>query len=205
MGTANHAAGKRQRGTDDLIYSEEVQADSAADNVDDGVNGTDFMKMDLVQTHLMNFCLRFAESPEDAACPVAYRLSERTLCKHGVDLRPGASRLMVFADNFDARTTDAVTLFEALFQLISGDGQFCQLCFNQIQVDAQIDKQAEHHVAGDSGKGVKVENAHDGFFRLMRVAAKAAPKPLSMLTTVTPPAQELSMPRSAATPSKAAP
>jgi hypothetical protein len=41
--------------------------------------------------------------------------------------------------------------------------------------------------------------------RLMQEATQAAPKPLSMLTTVTLEAQELSMPRSAATPPKLAP
>ena len=41
--------------------------------------------------------------------------------------------------------------------------------------------------------------------RLMQEATQAAPKPLSMLTTVTLEAQELSMPSSAATPPKLAP
>ena len=205
MGTANHAAGERQWGADGLLYSEEMQADSAADDVDDGVNCADFMKVDFIQGNLMNFCLRFAEIPEDVACPDAYRLSERTLGKHSVDLRPAAGRLLVFANNFDARAADTVTFFGALLQLVSGDGKLCQSCFDEIEVDAQINQQAEHHVTGDPGKGVKVENVHDDFFRLMRVAANAAPKPLSILTTVTPPAQELSMPSSAATPPKAAP
>ena len=41
--------------------------------------------------------------------------------------------------------------------------------------------------------------------RLMQEATQAAPKPLSMLTTVTLEPQELSMPSSAATPPKLAP
>ena len=41
--------------------------------------------------------------------------------------------------------------------------------------------------------------------RLMQEATQAAPKPLSMLTTVTLEEQLLSMPRSAATPPKLAP
>ena len=40
---------------------------------------------------------------------------------------------------------------------------------------------------------------------LMRLATHAAPKPLSMLTTVTPLAQEFNIPRRAASPSKLAP
>jgi hypothetical protein len=43
------------------------------------------------------------------------------------------------------------------------------------------------------------------YSRFMRLAANPAPKPLSILTTVTPAAQELSIPRSAARPPKLAP
>ena len=43
------------------------------------------------------------------------------------------------------------------------------------------------------------------YTRFIRLAANPAPKPLSMLTTVTPAAQELSMPKSAAMPWKLAP
>lgn len=43
------------------------------------------------------------------------------------------------------------------------------------------------------------------YTRFMRLAANPAPKPLSMLTTVTPAAQELSIPNNAASPLKLAP
>jgi hypothetical protein len=43
------------------------------------------------------------------------------------------------------------------------------------------------------------------YSRLMQEATQAAPKPLSMLTTVTFEAQEFNIPRRAATPSKLAP
>ena len=44
-----------------------------------------------------------------------------------------------------------------------------------------------------------------GEARRMRAAANAAPKPLSMLTTVMPDAHDVSIPRRAASPSNAAP
>ena len=43
------------------------------------------------------------------------------------------------------------------------------------------------------------------YTRFMRLAANPAPKPLCMLTTVTPAAQELSIPNKAANPLKLAP
>jgi len=59
--------------------------------------------------------------------------------------------------------------------------------------------EAEH---GESAPGPDAGPCHEW---LMRLAAAAAPNPLSMLTTVTPAAQELSMPSSAATPPNEAP
>ena len=50
-----------------------------------------------------------------------------------------------------------------------------------------------------------LEYCASGHERQMRLAAAAAPKPLSIFTTVIPAAQELSMPSSAARPPKAAP
>ena len=52
---------------------------------------------------------------------------------------------------------------------------------------------------------VETEHNNADHTRLIMLAAKPAPKPLSMLTTVTPAAQELSIPNSAAMPWKLAP
>jgi len=58
--------------------------------------------------------------------------------------------------------------------------------------------------AGVGGSGARGDRqGPDG--RLMRLAALAAPKPLSMFTTVTPDAHEFSIPSSAASPPNAAP
>ncbi len=62
-----------------------------------------------------------------------------------------------------------------------------------------------HHVEPDEGRLVAVDDGPYGHVWQIRLAAAAAPKPLSMLTTVTPAAQELSMPSSAARPPNEAP
>ena len=72
---------------------------------------------------------------------------------------------------------------------------------NQNQVKAQ------KKIGPSEGKnGVKPEKLAQPLARaLIWLAAKPAPKPLSMFTTVTPLPQLLSMPSSAATPPKLAP
>ncbi len=79
---------------------------------------------------------------------------------------------------------------------------------------ARVEQRTERHVARDAGEAVEVEVAAADFEalahetpsrRLMSDAENAAPKPLSMLTTETPAAQEFSIPSSAAMPPKLAP
>ena len=76
-----------------------------------------------------------------------------------------------------------------------------------LKIRACVDKRAHGHVAADAAIAIEIKCLHDSVpaMRLMVEAATAAPKPLSMLTTVTPVPQELSMPRSAARPPKLAP
>ena len=62
-----------------------------------------------------------------------------------------------------------------------------------------------HHVQPDEGRLVAVDDGAYGHVWQIRLAAAAAPKPLSMFTTVTPAAQEFSMPSSAASPPNEAP
>ena len=65
------------------------------------------------------------------------------------------------------------------------------------------EQRRRRHVPGDPGEAIEVKEAAHS--RLITDAMTPAPNPLSMLTTATVGEQELSIPRSAATPPKAAP
>lgn len=77
----------------------------------------------------------------------------------------------------------------------------------------QLIKRCHQHIAGSAHAAVQINQFHSSApcssaglsIRLMRFARNPAPKPLSMLTTQLPEAQELSMAKSAATPPKLAP
>ena len=75
---------------------------------------------------------------------------------------------------------------------------------DDVGVGAGIDERAEHHVAGDAGRAVEVGDGASGSAVIaadIRATAHAAPKPLSMPTTVTPLAHEACIASSAVTPS----
>lgn len=74
------------------------------------------------------------------------------------------------------------------------------------EVGTRVDQGGHQHVPGDPADGVDPRALHGvPRPRFTRDAAYAAPKPLSMFTTVTPGAQLLSIASSAATPPKEAP
>ena len=70
----------------------------------------------------------------------------------------------------------------------------------------QLQQCGHQHIACRAHGAVQIDRSHSQPpIWLMRLARKPAPKPLSMLTTLTPLAQELSIDRSAETPPKDAP
>ena len=104
-------------------------------------------------------------------------------------------------------------------------GQPFQESQNLIEIGSGIEKTAESHIPGDAGEAVKpgdrrgrpdpdvcfhlgrraLESGAGSAHGRIRATAQAAPKPLSMPTTVRPAAQEACMARRAVTPSRAAP
>src|SRR5690348_2499871 len=77
---------------------------------------------------------------------------------------------------------------------------------DRVQRRAGVDERREQHVAGHAGEGVDpAAHRRSPPTRGSRWAAIAAPNPESMLTTVTPAAQDACMARSAVTPSSEAP
>ena len=74
-----------------------------------------------------------------------------------------------------------------------------------VEIGSGVEQRAEQHVSGGTVCGVNPErDAHAGRLSI-RATAAAAPNPLSMLTTVTPGAQALSMVSRAAIPPNDAP
>src|SRR6266852_9319198 len=79
----------------------------------------------------------------------------------------------------------------------------------RLERHARVDEGAHDHVPRGPARAVEIRDAHLYLILLASLliwlACAAAPYPLSMFTTDTPGAQELSMARSAATPPKEAP
>lgn len=119
--------------------------------------------------------------------------------------------MMVMEIDQEAEAGEGVSALGAL----DGDGEavegeLVQLAADVVEGDAEVDERGDGHIPGDARDEVEVEVGHGASpwvwsARLILAAAQAAPKPLSMLTTVSPAEQLLSMVRRAERPPKAAP
>lgn len=93
-------------------------------------------------------------------------------------------------------------------QVITVDVQLLELVLELVKINAEVQHRADKHIAADAAEDVEKEGFHSAWSSasaLIWLAAKPAPKPLSMLTTVTPLPQLLSMASNAVMPPKCAP
>ncbi len=112
-------------------------------------------------------------------------------------------------DESRARKRPAPPLLEAHLQPVHA--HFRDGVAHHLGGNASVHQRRHRHVARDPGRRVEMHMQsaqsmlHDGRTRLSMEASRPAPNPLSMLTTATPVAQELSMVSKAATPPNEAP
>ncbi len=99
-------------------------------------------------------------------------------------------------------------MFNNLFrrQGIAINPQLRKLAFKVREIEANVYQSAHEHVARGPREAVEVDRLHEpAVCLLMRCAWHAAPKPLSMFTTLSPDAHEVSMANSAVSPPRFAP
>src|ERR1700682_4093479 len=129
-----------------------------------------------------------------------------------VPLRSDA-RMMILARHIDVEVerSDAAFAHRLGAERPALDRQAAQFALERVDPQACVHERAHDHVAARAAEAVETGDPHGrrsaarAALRLMRDAAHAAPKPLSMLTTATPPAHALSMVKSAARPPNEAP
>ncbi len=102
------------------------------------------------------------------------------------------------------RRADTTALDSLERERVPVDAEPGQSVDDRVHVGTGIDERGEQHVAGHAGAAVEPDRAGT-HRRSIRATAQAAPKPLSMPTTVTPLAHEACIASNAVTPSRAAP
>src|SRR5437899_8252527 len=99
-------------------------------------------------------------------------------------------------------------LLSSRMQVVALQLEFAQLPLQLFEVDAQIEHRANEHVAADAAENIQVNSLHfssPAASALIWLAAKPAPNPLLMFTTVSPLLQLLSIASNAVNPPRCAP
>lgn len=199
------------------------QRGAAADDIADRVERAHLVELDVVGRDAVHGTLGVGEGPERRVRAVAHPRLELGGVEQAAHLPPGTMGMPVrgpivgdvvgrgvgrrarrAVDNGRLRAHELVSFGALHHDLELGvdgpDGRAYAL-----ERGAGIHQGAEQHVAGHARGAVDPAERHARLPRAMRAAWTPAEKPLSMLTTTTPGAQELSIPSRAASPWQLAP
>jgi hypothetical protein len=169
-----------------LVDGERFCADGGADDIDEGVDGSDFVEVDLVDGAVVDFGFGGSESFEDADCggfggardvgggDDGADFGEAASVRMGVGVRgmmSAGAMLSLFPEdlagkiffsigvNVDFGGGDAVAGDAGNFELgaeVEGGDGF----FEKVGGDTGVEESAEKHVSADAGKAVEVGKAH---------------------------------------------
>ncbi len=198
-----------------MIGSERFHEGAGTYDIDNGIDGSHFVKVNLVERHSMNFPLGIGDQSEGLLGFLLYERTQLALFDDLENILQAAVGVPLVGPDLDIKPGYAFLPGSAYGHIVLFKGQAFDvggkiLFFKKVQ---QCPKQ---HVSADSGKAVQVQNAlhrcspscrdrSPACLRVIDAAAYPAPIPLSILTTVTPKAQELSIVSRGPMPPRAAP
>ncbi len=183
-----------------------MHAGRGADHVGDRVEGTDLVEVHLVVGGAVRLGLGTGQPGEDVERLAAYGLVQVRSLEERTHVRPRPVLVARRDLHVDAGRSEAGAPDLRRDQPHRLDPDRVDRGLQHVERRSGADQRAERHVAAGSGRHVEprdaVLNAHarTPARRATRAANTPAPKPLSMLQTVTPGAQELSIASSAARP-----
>ena len=162
MGGHDKTAAERQWRGDHRINSEILQADRRTDDIDDGIDRTNLVKMDIGDSNTVNECLGFRQPPENVTCPLFYRIGESAVGNHGINAGVMPVGMVVMHGHVELECGEMVALCAADGQIIGADrqGQFEQFGTEVIKRHTQVKECGYAHIAGDSGKAIEIEYGH---------------------------------------------
>ncbi len=208
MGGPHHARAGRHGGSEDLIDSEQLQRNGGTNDIDHGVVTTDLVKVHVPRCHAVQPPFGLSQQIENTECSCRHTSGQVGSLHQVGDVCMGSARAVV-ADPDQGSAARQPTSQDGLNrELPALNIEQREKLHDAVKIGTGVDQAAQRHVAGDAGeavepsdRGLTVVHRHGK----SRATAQAAPKPLSMPTTVTPEAHEANMASRAVTPSNAAP
>ena len=216
MGRPHHSCPGGHGAGSHLVDPQQFERCCRADHVDDRVVAADLVEVDLVDGASVETGFHLSQHSERGQRPGRHPFGQTRLFHHSDDVGMGAHHDVVMDGHDGPARGDPAPQDRLDVEPPSAKRQALQQRHYLVQIGTSVDQAAKRHVPGDPGEAVEpghrastlnwvVGSCRQPTHGSIRASAHAAPKPLSMPTTVMPAAQEACMASSAVTPSSAAP
>ena len=146
--------------TGKFLNAEGVESDAGANNVNDGVHGADFVKVNLFERHIVDMGFGFAELDENFRGAVAYFRSELRFLQDVEDRAERAVLLLIFGLDLNAGGGHAVLPDFIGVKFPARDLQAAKSGAEVFQVAAGVNQSAKRHVAANARKTIKIGEFH---------------------------------------------
>ncbi len=211
MRSPRDTAARGRRECDHALGSDGIDQQRRADDVDDRVDGAHLVELDFLGRDAVDPSLRLREEREGALGQLGRARRQAGTGDELADdpVGPMGMRLARSA-HLGVQRADPRQIHFTQLQLRT-EAELLQALVERRPGRAQVKERGDEHVARHAPDRIEDQHLHAGArsrrcaWRAIRAATKPAPKPLSMLTTETLAAQELSIARSAAMPPSEAP
>ncbi len=139
-----------------------IEADGYADDVDDGVDRPDLVKMNPFDGNPVHRPFRLGQTAEDPLGPLPDGSGKGTRIDHGHDITIMTVWLVVCNCDIKTETPHPLAQTFLRFEPVAPprQGELCQFASQVLQRQAEIKEGGNGHVAGDPGGAVEVEGFH---------------------------------------------
>ena len=209
MGGLDHALAGGHAAGPHLVDPEYLEGGAGPDHVHDAVDGPHLVEVHLRWWPGVQPSLDLGQGVEHGQGPCSDAFGQAGGGDHRPDVGGGPVHGALHCLHLRLRTGQAASQGRSGIERPAVDGQLTQHFTDLVDRRTGVDECPQGHVAGDPGKAV--EPGHAGHVGTTaggpsrRSTAHAAPKPLSIPTTLRPEAHDASMPSRAVTPSREAP
>ncbi len=143
-----------------LLDAKPMKADAGSDDIDNRVHGADFVKMNLLQRHIVHSRLSFAQLLENGTCALAHSRRKLRIFQYLQNRAERAMLLLILG--LHPRVCRRHPVLPNLFsrQLPSRHLQAAQPALQVFNVAAGIQQRAKSHVTANARKAVKIREFH---------------------------------------------
>ena len=162
MAAAEGAGSLGQGAEGNGINSEHDERPAGAENVHNGVDRADFMKMHVVSVAAVDFAFGVRQAVEDFMCQLFRRVRHRGVVDDLCNFGKGAFRSGIFRDfHFQFCAVHSIIGKGDFFdgECVAGNGGV-QSLFNLFQIGAETAEGGENHVSGGAADTVKTNVSH---------------------------------------------